>query len=79
MFSEQDTFENCTKRLTVPALNITMSPSRLCTFRNYPIKNNIWDKNLSFRDAARASRYQFFLFELKLQRCADLFSSTYNK
>ncbi|KAI1732852.1 patatin-like phospholipase domain-containing protein [Ditylenchus destructor] len=55
VFAETDTFGNSSKRLTVPALNVIMSPSKLHTFRNYPIKGSHWDKEVTLRDAARAS------------------------
>uniref|UniRef100_A0A915DN76 PNPLA domain-containing protein n=1 Tax=Ditylenchus dipsaci TaxID=166011 RepID=A0A915DN76_9BILA len=55
VFPDEDIFHLCPKRLTVPALNVTMTPSKLHVFRNYPIKGSHWDKDISFRDAARAS------------------------
>ena len=59
--SDDDTFGNCPRRLTVPALNIACTPAKLHTFRNYPIRVNngtiseSGNKDISFRDAARAS------------------------
>uniref|UniRef100_A0AC34F0F5 PNPLA domain-containing protein n=1 Tax=Panagrolaimus sp. ES5 TaxID=591445 RepID=A0AC34F0F5_9BILA len=60
---EDDTFQNCARRLTVPALNISCSPAKLHTFRNYPIRvdkgkgttSENGEEHISFRDAARAS------------------------
>uniref|UniRef100_A0AC34QV46 PNPLA domain-containing protein n=1 Tax=Panagrolaimus sp. JU765 TaxID=591449 RepID=A0AC34QV46_9BILA len=58
---EDDTFQNCARRLTVPALNIASTPAKLHTFRNYPIRvdngtnSENGDEHISFRDAARAS------------------------
>uniref|UniRef100_A0A7E4VGH0 PNPLA domain-containing protein n=1 Tax=Panagrellus redivivus TaxID=6233 RepID=A0A7E4VGH0_PANRE len=58
---EDDTFQNCARRLTVPALNIARTPAKLHTFRNYPIKvdggttSENGEEHISFRDAARAS------------------------
>jgi predicted acylesterase/phospholipase RssA len=53
--NESDTFLNCTKRLTVPTLNVATTPGKLHTFRNYPTAPNIKLSEVSFRDAARAS------------------------
>ncbi|KAH7729300.1 Protein T04B2.5 [Aphelenchoides avenae] len=53
--SENDTFRNCAKRLTVPTLNIATVPGKLVTFRNYTVKNDSSFTDVHFRDAARAS------------------------
>ncbi|KAE9550927.1 hypothetical protein FO519_005863 [Halicephalobus sp. NKZ332] len=59
--SDEDTFENCPRRLTVPALNVACTPAKLHTFRNYPIRANSeaisgnGNSSITFRDAARAS------------------------
>jgi hypothetical protein len=51
--AEADTFGRCPKRLTVPTLNVTKTPAKLHTFRNYPIAGSHCDQEVSFRDAAR--------------------------
>ncbi len=58
-FDPTDTFLTCRKRLTVPALNIATTPARLHVFRNYSLSlNDNQVDDVSFRDAARASRYR---------------------
>jgi hypothetical protein len=58
VFSETDNFGTCSKRLTVPTLNVAKSPARLHTFRNYRIAGSHNDAHVSFRDAARGTNYK---------------------
>jgi patatin-like phospholipase/acyl hydrolase len=55
VFSEEDTFLSCKQRLTVPALDVSTTPGRLITFRNYATRKQHQPDDISFRDAARAS------------------------
>lgn len=55
-----ETFQKCTKRLTVPALNIAYAPAKLHVFRNYSFTKDFGEvvneeQDVLFRDAARAS------------------------
>ncbi|PAV83923.1 hypothetical protein WR25_06329 [Diploscapter pachys] len=53
------TFQQCSRRLTVPALDIAYAPAKLHIFRNYsftfPFGAALPDEDINFRDAARAS------------------------
>uniref|UniRef100_A0AC35U5M0 PNPLA domain-containing protein n=1 Tax=Rhabditophanes sp. KR3021 TaxID=114890 RepID=A0AC35U5M0_9BILA len=52
---ETFTFKNYKKRMTVPALDISTTPARLHTFRNYPYGDGVEYDDVTFKDAARAS------------------------
>uniref|UniRef100_A0A0K0G4X0 85/88 kDa calcium-independent phospholipase A2 (inferred by orthology to a human protein) n=1 Tax=Strongyloides venezuelensis TaxID=75913 RepID=A0A0K0G4X0_STRVS len=53
--SDRFTFKKYPKRLTVPALDISMTPAKLHIFRNYSYGNNDEFEDVTFKDAARAS------------------------
>lgn len=53
--SDTFTFKKYPKRLTVPALDISMTPAKLHIFRNYSYGNNDEFEDVTFKDAARAS------------------------
>ncbi|KAK6023438.1 phospholipase, patatin family [Ostertagia ostertagi] len=53
-------FQKCDRRLTVPALDISMAPARLHIFRNYSFTRPFGapldeEQDIMFKDAARAS------------------------
>ncbi|CAJ0595000.1 unnamed protein product [Cylicocyclus nassatus] len=55
-----ETFHKCNRRLTVPALDISMAPARLHIFRNYSFKRPFGarlddEQDVMFKEAARAS------------------------
>ncbi|KAK6752243.1 hypothetical protein RB195_003579 [Necator americanus] len=55
-----ETFQKCDRRLTVPALDISMAPARLHIFRNYSFTRPFGasldeEQDIMFKDAARAS------------------------
>uniref|UniRef100_A0A914ZSM3 PNPLA domain-containing protein n=1 Tax=Parascaris univalens TaxID=6257 RepID=A0A914ZSM3_PARUN len=54
-FPDEYTFLSCSKRLTVPALDISTTPAKLHVFRNYSVNNESLTEDTLFRDAARAS------------------------
>uniref|UniRef100_A0A0N5AWA2 PNPLA domain-containing protein n=1 Tax=Syphacia muris TaxID=451379 RepID=A0A0N5AWA2_9BILA len=57
-FPDHFTFASCSKRLTVPTLDVSKRPARLHVFRNYRVHSESYDVNkddVRFRDAARAS------------------------
>uniref|UniRef100_F1L5F9 85 kDa calcium-independent phospholipase A2 n=1 Tax=Ascaris suum TaxID=6253 RepID=F1L5F9_ASCSU len=54
-FPDEFTFLSCSKRLTVPALDISTTPAKLHVFRNYSVNTESLMEDTLFRDAARAS------------------------
>uniref|UniRef100_A0A0N5A355 PNPLA domain-containing protein n=1 Tax=Parastrongyloides trichosuri TaxID=131310 RepID=A0A0N5A355_PARTI len=53
--SNEFTFKKYSKRLTVPALDISMTPAKLHIFRNYSYGDDDDFEDVTFKDAARAS------------------------
>ncbi|CEF71037.1 85/88 kDa calcium-independent phospholipase A2 [Strongyloides ratti] len=53
--SDVYTFKKYPKRLTVPALDISMTPAKLHIFRNYSYGDEEDFEDVTFKDAARAS------------------------